>query len=174
MSDHISKTSQAKAGHTDTTGIKLKPVTGATKLILEGAKAAVADTNGHDKVRDTDREMDLAFYDVNGNVETADPDGDISMDDDTTIESIEQDHDTSSSIDESVSADTSVTFGSDGAADFDSDGVMQSTKQFAFAEDAFSSDDDDEMATATGGLTSVNEMNQQCDNQACDGDSQLP
>lgn len=109
MSDHILKKNQVKAGRTDTTGIKLKPVTDTTKLILDGAKAAVANTDGKDKVRDTAREMDLTFYDANGNVETADPDGDISLEDDTTMQSIEHDE------------DTSVTTASDGAADFNSD-----------------------------------------------------
>lgn len=144
MSDHISKNSQAKAGHTSTTGIKLKSVNGATELILESAKATVANTTGSDKVPDTDREMDLTFYDANGNVETADPDGNISMEDDTTMQSIEQDDDASSSIDEPVSADTSVTTASDGAADFDCDSIIEQN------DDLFSSDDD--MTNANGGL----------------------
>lgn len=138
MSDHISKNSQAKAGHTNTTGIKLKSVDGATELILEGAKAAVASTAGSDKVLNSAREMDLTFYDANGN---------ISMEDDTTMQSIEQDDDASSSIDEPVSADTSVTTASDGAADFDCDSIMQSIEQ---NDDLFSSDDD--MTNANGGL----------------------
>lgn len=143
MSDHISKNKQAKAGHANTTGIKLKPVTGATKLTLEGAKAAVANSDMNDKVPDTDREMDLTFYDANGNVETADPDGDISMEDDTTMQSIEDDNDASSSIDEPVSADTSITSASDGI-------VEQYDGASASIEDLFSSDDD--MPNASGSL----------------------
>lgn len=143
MSDHISKNNQAKVGHANTTGIKLKPVTGATKLILEGAKAAVVNPDMNDKVPDTDREMDLTFYDANGNVETADPDGDISMDDDTTMQSIENDDDASSSVDEPVSADTSVTSASDGI-------IEQYDGASASMEDLFSSGD--EMTNASGGL----------------------
>lgn len=145
MSDHISKNSQAKAGHTDTNDIKLKSVNGATELILENTKTAMANTAGSDKVPDTDREMDLTFYDADGNVETADPNSDISMEDDTTMQSIEQDDDASSSIHELVSADTSVTTASDGATDFDCDS-MQSIQQdddvSAPIDDLLSSHDD--------------------------------
>lgn len=157
MSDHISKNNQAEVGHTNTTGIKLKPITGATKLVFESAEAAVADSNVNDKVLDTDREMDLTFYDANGNVEVADPDGDISMEDDTTIQSIENDDDASSSIDELVSANTSVTSAYDGTADFECDGTMQSIEQnddgFACIEAFFSSDD--EMTNSSGGQAEV-------------------
>lgn len=135
MSDHVPKNNQVKAGHANTTGIKLKPVTGATELILEGAKAAVANSDMSDKVPDTDREMDLTFYDANGNVEVADPDGDISMENDTIMQSIENDDDASSPIVEPVSAETSLTSTYDGAADFD---------------DLFSSDND--KTNASGGL----------------------
>lgn len=144
MSDHISKNSQAKAGGTNATGIKLKPVTDATKLILDGAKAVVANTNGNDKVLDTDREMDLTFYDANGNVETADPDCDIMQP------------------------------------------VKQNCDVFISTEDLFSSDDDDDMPNASGGLDgngnpdedasmiAFNDKNQRCDDQARDGDSEMP
>lgn len=91
MSDHILKKNQAKAGHASAHGVKLKPVPGATTLILDGAKAVVFNNGANDKVRETDREMDLTFYDANGNVETADCDGDISMKDETTIQSVIED-----------------------------------------------------------------------------------
>lgn len=130
MSDYIPKKNQANAGHTDTTRIILKPVTDATKLILESARAAVADTDGNDKVLDTAREMDLTFYDASGNVEIADPDGDISMEDDNTMQSIEHDERVSSSLTEPASADSSFTTASDGTADFNSDSIMQSIEQY--------------------------------------------
>ncbi|KAG8160187.1 hypothetical protein KVR01_009723 [Diaporthe batatas] len=132
MSDHILKMNQAKAGHTNNPGIKLKPVPGATKLILEGAKVAVASTDGNDKVRDTDREMDLTFYDANGNVETTDFDGDISMEDETTMQSVEKDED--------ISGFTNGTRGgSDGTQD-DSSGT---------GSDVDESETDDELEQAT-------------------------
>lgn len=178
MSDHISKNSQVKAGRADTIGIKLKPVTDTTKLILDGAKAVVGNTGGNGKVLDNDREMDLTFYDANGNIETADPDGDTSMEDDA-----------SSSINEHDSVDTSITTVSDGAIEFNRDDMMQSVKQnsdvFISAEDLFSSDDDD-MPNTSGGLDgngnpdedgskiAFNGMNQRCDDKARDVDSEMP
>lgn len=144
MSDHISKKNQAEVGHAHTTGIKLKPVTGATKLILDAAKAAVAGADGNDKVPDSDREMDLTFYDANGNIETADPGGDVSMEDDTAMHSVEHDDDTSSSVDASVSVDTSFTTASDDSTDLDGDSIMQSIERNDNAsssiEELFSSD----------------------------------
>ncbi|KAI3393906.1 hypothetical protein diail_3509 [Diaporthe ilicicola] len=128
MSDHVPKTDQANAGHTDTTGIKLKPVTGAVKLRLEAAEAAVANSTAGDNVSDTSREMDLTFYDNNGNIETADPDGDITMED-HSMQPIEHGGDASSSSEESVSADTSFTTISDNAANCDGDIAAQSIEQ---------------------------------------------
>lgn len=85
MSDHVLKNNQARIGHTGTTGIKLKPVTDATELVLENAKTAIANAGGSDNVPDTGGEMDLTFYDTNGNVETADLDGDIAMEDENNF-----------------------------------------------------------------------------------------
>lgn len=160
MSDYIPKKNQANAGLTNTTGIILKPVTDATKLILEVAKAAVADTDGDDKVLDTAREMDLTFYDANGNVEIADPNGDISMEDDHTVQSIEHDEGILSSSTEPALADTSFTTVSDDAADFNKDSIMQSIEQYDGAsipiEEPFPQE------------------NPQCDKSATDEKSQMP
>lgn len=173
MSDHVSKKNQANAGRTDTTGINLKPVTDVTKLIREGVKAATTASDGKDKVPDNDREMDLTFYDANGNVETVDPDGDISMEDDTTVQSIENDGDASSAIDEPISANTSVTTASDGAADSDRDVIMHSIEQIdasaSSIDDLFSSDDD--MAGTNGGL---DENGSPDDNSAAELDFEAP
>lgn len=169
MSDHILKKYQAKAGHTSTPGIKLKPVPGVTKPILEGAKAAVANTDGNDKVRDTDREMDLTFYDVNGNVETTDSDGDVSMEDETTIQSVEQDEDVSG-----------FTTPSDGATDFTSGTrggsvpvSIKDKERFASVEDRANYSEDD------GGDYEYNEhafreKTPPCHNAANDGHSEVP
>lgn len=160
MSDYIPKKNQANAGHTNTTGIILKPVTDATKLILEGAKAAVADTDGNDKVLDTAREMDLTFYDASGNVEIADPNGDISMEDDHTVQSIEHDEGVSSSSTEPASDDTSFTTVSDDAADFSNDSIMQSIEQYDGASIPIEG--------------SFPQENPQCDTSATDEKSQMP
>lgn len=173
MSDHILKNNQAKAGHTNSPGIKLKPVSDATKLILEGAKAAVTNTNGGDKVRDTDREMDLTFYDANGNIETADPDGNTSMENDTTMQSVEHGEDVSG-----------VTTPSDGATDFTS--VTSGTRggsvpvsindkeRLASVEDRATHSEDDGSDYEYNEYAFREKKTQPCDNAATDGDSEMP
>lgn len=168
MSDHILKKNQAKAGHTSPPGIKLKPVPGATKLIIEDAKAVVAKTDGNDKVRDTDREMDLTFYDANGNVETTDSDGDINMEAETTIQSVEEDENVSGFTTPSDDA-TDLTSGSRGSSLPLS---IKDKERFASVEDRANYSEDD-AGDYEYNEYAFREKTPPRDNAATDGDSEM-